>query len=142
MLGIFIRKNEDKNFFTIGAVLAIGGFLLQIVEASFFHKFHGGGLGIKLSSFIFSAGVVLMLVSRKRAERFTHSKVSHVLAWIGEVSFGVYLAHMYSFIIVAKIVGDKPWGIFWFSVLAFTLALIWIAKRILPSKFTYKYLGF
>lgn len=142
MLGIWLRKHEDTSYFRIGLLIAVTGYLLQILECSYYMKLNGGGLGIKISSAIFSTGIILMLVSKRRATLFKETPFTRAIAWIGEVSFGVYLLHVYVIFILHTIFGGMPWVVGWGLAFVWTIAILFFTKRMFPEKFTYKFLGF
>lgn len=98
-------------------------------------------LGIKLSSFIFSAGVIWLFFSSKLEKSYRENKVMKFINWIGGISFGIYLLHCYVIIAVNKLFPQIGWLEKWALVLSVAILLIWIAKSLFP-KFSVKYLGF
>ena len=142
MLGIYIAKNPNKDYLTIGITVTLIGLILQIIESKFLLEYIGKGIGIKTSSFIFSAGVILCALSQKTQEAFKSSKITQYIAWIGEVSFGVYLIHNYCITLFLKMTKTDNWFIMWGLSLALTLFIIIVMKRIIPEKPLKKYFGF
>jgi len=142
MMGIWLRKNEHKDYFSFGLILALLGFIMQIVEYSWYLNINGGGLGIKLSSFIFSAGIILILVSHKMERFYRNNRATRVVAWIGEISFGVYFLHVYCISFLGNLLGPQPWIVTWSYILALSIVIIWMVKKVFPKKFTHKFLGF
>lgn len=137
MLGIYLHKYENKDFISVGWALTIIGYLLQIIETAYYLKLNGTGLGIKLSSFIFSAGIIILLVSRRTEKYFQESKFTRLLTWIGEVSFGIYLCHMYVVAVLHTYYLNCPCLILWLITILITV----IIKNIFPHKFVSHYLG-
>lgn len=144
VLGFWLRKHEKKSYFWLGLSLTIIGYILEIAEHCFYmNSFKQNAFDLQSSMFVYSTGIILMLVSSKAAARFNKNKLSNAIAWIGEVSFGVYLMHVYLIQIVMKAIGHRdPWILSWSLSLLLTLLIIWIAKKLSPQRFTFKFLGF
>lgn len=142
--GILIgKKGRDYNIGWV-AVLAIVALALSVTEAKYIFRMDGGGTGVKPSSFIFSALMILLLFSAK-TERFFKKLgwAYYVLKWIGGLSFGIYLMHCY--IVSCLSVVALPsvlnyWLIKWAIVLGLASAIVALGKKYIP--WTIKYLGF
>lgn len=144
VLGIWLRKHENKSYFKIGLILAILGYLVEIAEQCYYmNEYNQHGFDLQAGMFIYCLGIILIFVSRKLSEIFRKNKFTNAIAWIGEVSFGVYLMHVYLIKIVISFMGDKdPWILSWGLSLLLTMLIIWCVKKLLPQRFTFKYLGF
>ncbi len=140
-MGVFF-SNHNRNYkITYPLILTITGLILQILEYQFWMQRDVTALGIKMSSFIFSAGMIWLLFSKKMESTYSEKILMKTVNWIGGISFGIYLLHCYVIIAVSKIVPEIGWIEKWTLVLCITVLLIWIAKSIFP-KFSVKYLGF
>lgn len=141
MLGIWY-STHSRNYSLIPAILiVIFGLITSVIETRYYLSMRGSGLGIKLSSFIYSAGMIMLLFSEKVEKLFAENSLTRIVLYIGEVSFGIYLVHMYVRIAIGYL-NINSWGIEWILTLLITIGIIAITKRILPEKFTKKYLGF
>lgn len=141
MIGIWYSCNESKNTIALGLVLIILGLIGSIVEILYYFPLHGGGLGIKLSSFIFSAGVILLLFSKKPRVLFRQNKLINTICFIGDISFGIYLVHMYVRVGLNRYFQSGNWIIDWLLTLGVTILVVCCIKCFLPEKFASKYLG-
>lgn len=142
MLGIFMSKYPDKPYFQWGAIIAITGLFLEIIESDYWLRIYGKGIGIKTSSFIFSVGIILILLSIRMQRSFSTSKFTKVIAWIGEVSFGVYLIHTYCIALFSHLLDIDNWAFMWFISLALTLIIIVVMKRFVSTRILRRYFGF
>lgn len=140
-MGVFF-SNRDRNYSLWGPIMVcLLGFILQIVEYKFWLDKGAIALGIKLSSFIFSFGVVWLLFNKRVEKIHTENIIVRYIDWIGGISFGIYLLHCYMIVAINKILPGITWIEKWTLVLAVTILVIWIMKRLLP-KLSAKYLGF
>lgn len=141
VMGIYFSRT-DRNFSILPPVLlTLSGFVFQILEYMFWWNRGQMALGIKISSFVFSAGVIWLLFSRKVENRYSENRIFNAVNWIGGISFGIYLTHCYWIIMVRKIYPDFNWIVEWTFVLCLTILMIWIVKKLLPG-FSKRYLGF
>ena len=141
MLGIYMSKNPHNNYCTYGIILSIIGFILQMIESWYYLSTIGKGLGIKTSSFIFSLGIILIALSNKTQNKFNSSVVTHTIAWLGTISFGIYLIHMYFVAIFKTIIESDNWLITWCISTVSTVILILIMLQFLPHSTLKKYFG-
>ena len=138
---VAVKKN-NQNVLPLGLSLSTIGLVLQMCESYYYLGLGGWGLGIKFSSFIFSAGMILCLMSRKNLSIYRRSAVVCGLAWLEKVSFGVYLIHPYVIKALAHSVNHTLWIIEWGQTLFVTLMVIVLFRLILPHRLTFRYLGF
>ncbi len=133
VLGIYLRNNIIKLNNNALILLFITGLALSLVETyTLYHKFNDIGnsvTAVKVSSFVYSTFIILFAF--KNADRnFTKAKL---LIYIGEVSFGIFLSHMFFMIGVGPII-NKLLPILKESALLYQLSLI--AIDLLPKKCT------
>lgn len=142
MLGIWHSTNPRKNNLKLAIILITIGYIGSIIECYIYFPIHGTGLGIKLSSFIFSAGIIILLFSKQMENLFSLNKLTQIILYIGEISFGIYFLHMYVISLLNQFNLLDNWMINWVITLLVTSILIIITKLILPKNFAIKYLGF
>ncbi len=104
VLGIYLRSHAIKLNNKTLMFLLVSGLGLSLVETyTLYHLFNDIGNGvtaIKVSSFVYS--IFLILFAFKNADRgFSKTKW---LAYLGEISFGVYLSHMFFMMCVEFII--------------------------------------
>lgn len=141
MLGVYFSSHSRNYSLPIPAVVTIVGLIASIFETCYYLGLDGSGVGIKLSSFIYSAGIILLLFSEKAERAFRMNPITRLVLYIGEISFAVYFAHVYVIMIVRHFTGREFWILNWTLVLTITVLLIALCKKILPEKFSRKYLA-
>lgn len=140
-IGVYFATHSRDYYLLWPLLIMGGGMILQIIEYNFFLTRGQDALGIKLSSFVFSAGVVWLVLSNKLEANYLNSKVSHSLNYIGKMSFGIYLTHVF-FIRLWRMIWDcNIWIVNWIAVLCFSVTVIYVTRIIAPN-FSSKYLGF
>lgn len=96
VLGLYLGRNRIKSSKMKLFIFVLIGLIISIAETYFIFKLTNSfqGLGIKIGAFIYSFSVILLLFSLdfqpKRKYRLWLS-----MAYIGRVSFGIYLIHIY-----------------------------------------------
>ena len=141
--GIYIsrmNRNYSYCFFLMVLLLCI---LLQIIESKYLFTLTGRGFGIKASAYIYSIVVIFLLFSQRLQYMYECKKhfIKRFIEYIGQMSFGIYLIHMFVVLLVSKYLDIHNWIINWGIVLVFTILIIQILKAIFPAKITRKYLG-
>lgn len=124
-------------------ILALG-FVLSYVESHYLLSRYSLGFGIKPSSFIFSLGMVLFLMSGK-VEAFVMARQNSlfkVFEYIGNESFILYLTHCYVIGWILPHTGflQDYWLTRWLVVVIISLLGIYLMHKLLPAKSKY-YLG-
>lgn len=140
-MGVYFSKTDRNYNLLMPSILTIIGLGLQLYESEYWLAKGVNAYGIKLSSFIFSAGVIWLLFSKEVESKYTENIIFKTINWIGGISFGIYLLHCYMIGVADKLIPDMNWIGKWVFVLCLTVLFIWIAKAIFP-KFSIKYLGF
>lgn len=131
-------------------ILTFLGLIISIFETYLTISYTGRftGLGIKTGAFIYSFTVILFLFSLDTNKSF-NSTLWRGIVYIGNISFGIYLIHMYFLIyLVRPIINYLPtnnWAIDQFLIITITLGLcvtmIDVSKKI-NFNFAKKYFGF
>ena len=132
-------KHRDYSLLMPSLIILIG-FITQILEHDYLISLGRNGIGIKLSSWFYSTGAVLLLISEKIEKSYARNKVNTYIKTIGDNSFGIYLTHMLVLIVVGRFL-PNVWSLKWIITLVVTFFFIIITKRIFPL-LSNKYLGF
>lgn len=111
VLGIYIRKNgiKIKNHMIIFMITL--GLILSLLETyALYKKF--GSIGdsvtvVKVSSFFYSSFVILFAFNN--SNKF--SIKTRAIVYMGEISFGIYLSHMFFLMIIDRIINKLLPGI-------------------------------
>lgn len=150
VLGIYLRKNPIKLENTTLMLLIVSGLALSLVETYIlYNKFDDIGnsvTAVKVSSFAYSTFIILFAF--RNADR--NLAKTKLLRYIGEVSFGIFLSHMF-FMIGLRAILDLWFPIlkerallYQFSLIALTLscclAFALISREINKPR-AMKYLG-
>lgn len=141
VMGVALSQTTRDYSITPAFILIIIGLIGSMVSTTYYLQLHGSGLGIKLSSFVYSAGVILLLISHKVERLFRRNRIADAILYIGEISFAIYFAHVYFCFLRSHIWSSGIWIIDWIGVLLLTIILITVLKAILPAKIARKYLG-
>ena len=142
VLGVMIGHKPERNYSIIlPMVIAILGFILSVIETDYLLDHYGKGVGIKPSSFIYSAGMIFLLFSNKVENLIRRTgAIYRFIIWIGSLSFGIYLVHCYFISFFVKRLPIDSWLLQWSLALFLTVVFILIIRKLLPTKY-HKYLG-
>ncbi|MBE6291670.1 MAG: acyltransferase [Bacteroidales bacterium] len=141
MLGVYYSMYDREYSLKSVLWLILIGFVLECLETYFLNTNYGGGVGIKLSSFIFSYGIILFVLSPKTQALYKDNKFTSFIAYVGKISFGLYLTHCYVITVVKNIFPISSWFISFCVVSILTILLVMLSRKILPQ-YINKYLGF
>lgn len=141
MLGVYY--SSEKINYTVKQAIAviIFGFGLECIETYWLNTNYGGGYGIKLSAFIYSIGIVMLILSPKVKAAYKSNKITSIVAYIGNISFGVYLIHCFIIMGVNYLLPTHSWVLSWLLTVILASILVASARKILPCGLN-KYLGF
>ncbi|MDE7153291.1 MAG: acyltransferase [Muribaculaceae bacterium] len=143
MMGLWYAKHSRDYSIIPAIAIIIIGLILSVLETKYYYSLRqNSGLGIKISSFIYSIGVIMLTFSTKLERIYNNNIITSTVAYIGEVSFGIYLVHMYVVTIVRHILPVTNWALSWIATLVVTICLIMFSKWLLPAKFNRRYFGF
>ena len=141
MLGVYFANKVRSYTLTTALLITITGFLLECVETYILQTYFSGGVGIKLSAFIYSFGIILLVLHPKMEKIYRENRLTSLVVYIGKFSFAIYLIHCYIISIVDKFFVSDSWFLSWLLVSLITISIIAIVRRILPQKVN-KYIGF
>lgn len=141
MMGVyFSTHNRDYRIISPLLLIAIG-MALQIVEHKYWLSQGQAALGIKLSSFIFSAGAVWLLFCKKIENSYSDSLGFKTVNWIGGMSFGIYLIHCFVILAINHLMPTSGWIVTWILVVCICILTIWMTRLILSDKIL-RHIGF
>ena len=142
VLGVMIGHKPERNYSIIlPMVISILGFILSVIESDYLLDHYGKGVGIKPSSFIYSAGMIFLMFSNKVENLIRRTgAIYRFIIWIGSLSFGIYLVHCYFISFFVKRLPIDSWLLQWSLALFLTVVFILILRKLLPTKY-HKYLG-
>ena len=141
MLGVYYSSSKINYTLKQAIAVIIFGFILECIEAYWLNTNYGGGYGIKLSAFIYSIGVVMLIISPKAKAAYKSNKVTSLIAYIGNISFGVYLIHCFVIKGVNYVLPEHSWSLSWLLVVILTSIFVAATRKILPHRLN-KYIGF
>ena len=141
VLGVMIGHKPERNYSIIlPMVIAVLGFILSVIETDYLLDHYGKGVGIKPSSFIYSAGMIFLMFSNKVENLIRRTgAIYRFIIWIGSLSFGIYLVHCYFISFFVKRLPIDSWLLQWSLALFLTVVFILILRKLLPTKY-HKYL--
>lgn len=141
MLGVYYSSSKINYTIKQAVSIIVFGFALECIETYWLNTNYGGGYGIKISAFIYSIGVIMLIISPKAKTAYKSNKITSLIAYIDNISFGVYLIHCFVIKGVNYILPEYNWALSWLLVVIITSTVIIAARKILPHGLN-KYLGF
>ena len=131
---------SDRNYsLWLPIAITFVGLILSYVESLYLVSNYGSGYGIKFSSFVFSAGVILLFLSSKLERVYPCSFLNRFIEWVGRNSFFIYLFHCYIVIALDRIPIELPWIARWIIVVTSSVAIA-EGFKCLPPRIRY-YIG-
>lgn len=141
MSGVYLSTRTATYTIKHAIFLIIMGLMLECVETYWLNTYHGGGYGIKFSAFLYSIGIVLLILSPKLKEAYKTNIITSMIAYLGKISFGIYLIHYFTIKVFDILLPIKSWLFSWLLVLTVTSVVVVSARKILPD-YLNRYLGF
>lgn len=141
-MGIYLSGAKRNYPIVVLSLLFFVSWSLQYWEFRYLSALGLSGMGIKPTSFVFSAIGILLLFSKRIEGAFNTSNfVSKTLCYLGDRSFGIYLIHFIVLIFAqAKSVYPNSWVLGYFFIILITLTIIELFRFVLPKR-VWKYLG-
>lgn len=142
VLGVMIGHKPERNYSIIlPMAITILGFILSFIGSDYIVDHYGKGVGIKLSSFIYSAEMIFLMFSNKLDNLIIRTgAIYRFIICIGSLSLGIYLIHCYFISFFVKRLPIDSWLLQWSLTLFLTVVFILILRKLLPTKY-HKYLG-
>ncbi len=116
MLGVYYSSSKINYTVKQAIAVIIFGFGLECIETYWLNTNYGGGYGIKLSAFIYSIGIVMLILSPKVKAAYKSNKITSIVAYIGNISFGLYLIHCFVIMGVNYLLPTHSWVLSWMLV--------------------------
>lgn len=143
-LGIFLSKRSRTYSLSlpIGMIIVgmIGGVLQEFWIMKTYNLIYDGQNAL---FYIFDIGFILLCLSKSIEKSFRINITTRLVLYIGDLSFGIYLMHVYTLLIYDQLFPSirHQWMFSCIVVVALTVFFIVTIKRCLPQ-FSQKYLGF
>lgn len=140
--GIWIGKMKTRDYNLVYWLLLVCfGVVFSYIESKILLSFHNIGVGIKLSSHIYSFAIIMVLFSSKIQSLFCNKGLNRLITYIGSISFGIYLIHIFYITILKYILSHAGWFILFCCTLLLTVMSIYLVRKIIPSS-VLKFIGF
>lgn len=142
--GLYFGKNGVGHNKKVPLYIALA-FLLVVVsycESLYVSSMHGHlmWVGVKASSTLYSLSIIFLMFSvatKYKSNRFTRST-----AFVGTLSFGMYLIHLHVYALIGKVTYfDPPWLVETVVVVVVSGVICYLIRQLLPQ-FSKRYLGF
>lgn len=141
-LGIYLGSMRSREYkITPWIIIAIIGILLCYIESHILLNYYNKSTDLKLSTFIYSYSLIILLLSN-RVQNYLSKDIFlfRMFVWIGNISFGIYLIHMFIFDFIITADYTYGWIFDTICVLSITALFIYALEWILPKNIS-KYLG-
>lgn len=146
VLGVVLAANKRDyklGYIIIGVIITL---IFQIIESKWLVSLsmNNIGFGIKPSSFLFSLLTITLLFSAKFEELYRASIIPKAIAFIGRISFVVYLSHTLIIQVLHLIIpafNNMLWGGRFLFVGIFDILLVISLYYIIPQKLK-RFIGF
>ena len=140
-MGVYLSKvrvDVNLKLIILGIILSL---IASYLETHYLFSFYGKGAGIKISAFVYSSFMILLLFSKRIELSYNERNfLVRSIRKVGDASFGIYFIHCYFIVFISKL-SIENWFLKFFIALLCSYAFIYIIKKMCPS-FSLKYLGF
>lgn len=142
-LGCFLGQNQDKSF---PLKYLIIGCLLALTLRYLSQRWIGSSISLALLSSTFSSlfsfFLIMVLFSPKFKSIFKETSFTKPICLLGDLSFGIYLSHMFVLLIVNKAFSILPiethpsfvWVVVWLTTLIVDSMVILILRQFFSKK--------
>lgn len=140
-IGVCLSDKKRDYSLLWPIILIVVGFVAQIFEAKYLMSLGSQGVGLKISSWVYSAGMILLLFSSKTERLLTKDNLAYrLMVRLGTISFGVYLIHMYFVLAESALIRFDGWLMSFIAVAVLTIGFVIVLRKVIPSKY-WKLLG-
>ena len=131
-LGVYFSERQRNYKLVLSFILIVLGFSCTICEMYLKESI----VGISLFSWIYSFGMILLLFSEKTERIINNNTIMfRIIVKIGEMSFGIYLTHMYFKMIGNHILHDLGWLPSFLILTLCSVLFVAAIKVLIPSKY-------
>lgn len=132
--GIYLGNMKERVYrIWPWLLLLIVGLIFSFFETKWLYPLHHIGYGIKPSSHIYSLAVIVLLFSQKVQALFPpEHRIFRAFAYLGRISFGVYLIHCFFIMLIVHFV-HLDWFLLTLVTLLLTVASIHVAQKFFPA---------
>lgn len=137
-LGCYLRKTERRYSLAVPGVFVMVGIVLQYEECHWLSSLGEGGgfgFGIKMSAWVYSIAVIMLVFSVKVESCYKQNVITSSIEYLGSISFTIYLYHLFVLMVLSRLhLGVLPWIGRWTAAMLVTAACAEVARRVLPKK--------
>ena len=135
-IGVCLSDKKRDYSLMIPVILIVIGFVAQMLETKYLMTLGEQGVGLKLASWVYSAGMVMLLFSSEVERLLTKENSTYrLLVQLGTISFGVYLIHMYFVIAETSIMHSDNWLVKYVIVAIAVICFVAVLRKVIPSRF-------
>lgn len=133
VIGIYVGNMKERTYrLWPWILLVLAGLALSSFETKWVYPLHHIGYGIKPSTHLYSLAVIMFLFSQRMQDWFTSSNwIFKTLAYLGRISFGVYLVHCFFIMFIVHFV-HLNWILLTVMTLVLTVVFIYVTQRVVP----------
>lgn len=133
-LGIELSNRKRNYSLILPIILLVIGFVTQLYETHYLMDLDKGGIGIKVSAWIYASGTILILFSRKLEILYKERTIiTKAVRYVGELSFGLYLIHCYFITVINHFLPLLNWGYKGIMTVILSILFIVCCKKIFPK---------
>ena len=136
VLGLYLGAHRRDYRLRWPLLCVVAGFVASCAETLWLNEQTGVPVvGIKLSAFCYAAAVIVFLFSgRAEQAAVRHGAWLQPLAWVGRLSYGVYLSHLLVLMVLRHFIKFPGWFVEWLVALAATCAMLAALRALLPQR--------
>lgn len=142
--GIYLSKSKRDYSLLLPVIMMIIGIASGMLQMEWIRDQYGvSAQGQKITLYIFDIGFILLCMSHKVELLYRNNRLTRLILYIGEISFGIYFTHVYLILIANRFLPfvNGNWAFLWGVSLLLTIAAIALVKRIAPV-WSRRYLGY
>ena len=130
-LGCYIGRTGLTRNLTLWIALSIIGVIASVIESQYLLQY-APSYGIKPSAFFYSLCIIMVMFNERIHNGFKENSLTKAIAWLGKVSFAVYLTHCFLILPLSRTLISNGY-LLWIVTLALDSILIAAAIKLLPK---------
>ena len=136
-LGVYLaNRNRDYTIYC-PLIIIVAGLVMTIIENIFIKR---GVVGISISTWIYSFGMILLFFSSKVEKSIKRGVMFNSISFIGRISFGIYLTHVYFMWLIERYLNIDLWCLLILLLASSSILFTLCLQKVLPSSIG-KWLG-